>query len=202
MTNPFRILCIGDSHTAGFPLFDPMWGGDQKSSYEYWLEELLIQHFSETVFHVENHGICGQTSAEVYYRFKSHITQTKPYNLVIYWAGANDLAVGYPVSSIWQNLSNAYELAKKNSLTFVLVTIPPMWQILNRKIRKLNQKIREPDKGYLYHYVDVYSALENQGLLNSQYDSGDGVHLSIDGYNRVGEVIFNTISNIISNLLK
>lgn len=202
MTKSFRVLCIGDSHTAGFPLFDPMLGGNQKSSYEFWLEKFLTQTFPATVFHLENHGICGQTSAEVFFRFKSHISLSKPYDLGIFWAGANDLAVGYPISSIWQSLFKAYELAKKNSLRFILVTIPPMWPGISHKINKINQKIKMLNKRGSYHYADVYTVLEKQGVLNPRYDSGDGVHLSIDGYNQVGEVMFNTISNIINDLVK
>ena len=36
------ILCIGDSHTAGFPDYDPFMGGDPESSYQFWLTSELI----------------------------------------------------------------------------------------------------------------------------------------------------------------
>ena len=41
MADPLRILCIGDSHTAGFPDYDPLMGGDPESSYQFWLEKGL-----------------------------------------------------------------------------------------------------------------------------------------------------------------
>ena len=34
-----KALCLGDSHTAGFPEHDPMFGGNVKSSYQFWLTE-------------------------------------------------------------------------------------------------------------------------------------------------------------------
>ena len=38
-----KILCIGDSHTAGFPGFDPMMGGNPESSYQFWLKKGLLK---------------------------------------------------------------------------------------------------------------------------------------------------------------
>ena len=36
-----KALCIGDSHTAGFPEHDPMFGGNVQSSYPFWLTKKL-----------------------------------------------------------------------------------------------------------------------------------------------------------------
>ncbi len=197
-----KILCIGNSHTAGFPLFDPMFGGDIQSSYEYWFNLLLSSHFSGIPFKIDNKGICGQVSGEVYQRLKAILTN-KNYDLVIFWSGANDLAIGYSVDTIWKNLWRAYELAKQKSTPFLLVTIPPMnWPGIDSKITKLNEKIKSNSGSTSYLIADTYQVLAKQRALNPLYDAGDGVHLSITGYEEVGQEIFNQVSPFLEKLLK
>ncbi len=199
-----KILCIGNSHTAGFPLFDPLYGGEAHSSYEYWFNLLLTNRFPETSFIIDNKGICGQLSSEVYRRLKTHLSASS-YHLVIFWGGANDIAMGYPVNTIWNNLWQAFKFTQERSTAFMLVTIPPMnWPAINSKILQLNVKIRNKSSVETYMYADAYNALvlENQGILNPLFDAGDGVHLSIDGYTQIGKEIFNNASSFIGNILK
>lgn len=202
MAKKIKILCIGNSHTAGFPLFDPIFGGDSQSSYEHWFNLLLSSHFSNIPFVIDNKGICGQVSSEVYQRLKAILTNKK-YDLVIFWGGANDLAIGYSVDTIWKNLWRAYEIAKQKSTSLLLVTIPPMnWPGIDSKIIQLNEKIKSNKSFTSYMVADTYQVLVKQRTLNPLYDAGDGVHLSIDGYEQVGKEIFNQVSPFLENLLK
>ncbi|MFX1282861.1 MAG: GDSL-type esterase/lipase family protein [Promethearchaeota archaeon] len=199
-----KILCIGDSHTAGFPLFDPIYGGEVRSSYEYWFNILLTNCFPEISFLIDNKGICGQTSGEVFQRLRTHLTKSS-YHLVIFWGGANDIAIGYSVNAIWNNLWRVFKFTQENSTALILVTIPPMnWPETKEIILQLNEKIRFKSSFKTYMYSDVYNALvlEEQGILDPLFDAGDGVHLSIDGYEQVGRKVFNTASPFITNLLK
>ncbi|MFX1516118.1 MAG: SGNH/GDSL hydrolase family protein [Promethearchaeota archaeon] len=194
-----NILCIGDSHTAGFPLFDPVYGGDPKSSYEYWFNLHLSNHFSNTEFDIHNKGRCGQVSSEILHRLKNTLSNFN-YDLIVFWAGANDIALGYSVSRIWKNLWQAFQFSAKKSNFFMLVTIPPMnWPGINMNIVQLNEEIRNKSNSDTYLYADAYNALvlENRGLLNPNYDAGDGVHLSIDGYEQVGKEIFKQVNSSI-----
>ncbi len=198
-----NILCIGDSHTAGFPLFDPLYGGDPLSSYEYWFDILLSNHFSDISFDIHNKGICGQVSSEVVHRHNAILSKFS-YELVIFWAGANDIAMGYSVNRIWENLWQAYKFSVNKSKSFILVTIPPMdWAGIETKIIQLNEKIRNNSKSDTYLYTDAYNALvlDRKGGLNPIYDAGDGVHLSIDGYEQVGKEIFTQAVPLIQAIL-
>ncbi|MFX1506109.1 MAG: SGNH/GDSL hydrolase family protein [Promethearchaeota archaeon] len=198
-----NILCIGDSHTAGFPLFDPLYGGNPKSSYEYWFNILLSRQFSGITFEIHNKGICGQLSGEVLRRLNNAL-KTFYYDLIILWAGANDIAIGYSVRRIWENLWQAYTISVKKSKAFMLITIPPMnWPGSDTKIRKLNEKIRNNSNSDTYMYTDAYTALVlgNEDVLNPIYDAGDGVHLSIDGYEQIGKVIFNQTIPLIQKII-
>ena len=199
-----KILCIGDSHTAGFPLFDPLYGGNSHSSYEYWFNLLLTNHFPDTSFIIDNKGICGQISSNIYRNLKISLSESE-YHLVIFWGGANDLAMGYSVNEIWNNLWQAFKFTQEKLTALILVTIPPMnWPEVNLKITHLNEKIRRNSGVETYLYADPYTALvlEKQGSLNPLYDAGDGVHLSIDGYEQVGKEIFITASSSLTNLLQ
>lgn len=196
-----KILCIGNSHTAGFPLFDPLYGGNPKSSYEYWFDILLTQDFPSVLFDIDNRGICGQVSSQVYQRLESILSKSH-LDLVIFWAGANDIALGYSADKIWNNLWKAVELSQETTI-ITLVTIPPMnWPGISHELTKLNKKIRNHSNSRACFVADTFAVLEKQGMLDPEYDSGDGVHLSIDGYEKVGGAIFNAISPLITNILK
>jgi lysophospholipase L1-like esterase len=194
----YKILCIGDSHTAGFPYFDPSSGGNPESSYEYWLCNLLESKYSSFSVSLANEGICGQTTREINRRLKSKLNQ-EAYSLVIYWGGANDIAVGYNTKDIWENIYNAYLRTRDRSIKFMVVTIPPMnWPGFNKRVTDINRKIRNfMNNSGTYFITDVFLDLEKNGNLNSKYDAGDGVHLSIEGYKQVAKTIFRSISRIL-----
>jgi lysophospholipase L1-like esterase len=201
MVEQVFILCIGDSHTAGYPFFDPLFGGDPESSYEHWLSLLLTEEFPTLSFILDNRGMCGQTSTEIYNRLSSLLTDNN-YDLVVFWAGANDIAVGYSIQTIWENMKKAYELTSKSNSIFMLVTIPPMtWFGIGNTVSILNKRIKDIILDN-YYYVDVYSVLKENNKLKAIYDVGDGVHLSTQGYQRVGEKIFESITPIIKSLLE
>ena len=200
MQKKIRILCIGDSHTAGFPSFDPLYGGNIKSSYEYWLDLLLKQKYKTIKFIIENKGQCGETSFEVYRRFKALLSKNM-YNLSIFWAGANDIALGYSTAEIWANLLKASKIAQNKDIKFIIINIPPMnWPSLNLIIKDLNERISSYKKN-VYLCANVHNVLEEKGKLKADYDAGDGVHLSQKGYQEVGKAIFKIILPLIDNIV-
>ncbi|WP_455140897.1 SGNH/GDSL hydrolase family protein [Candidatus Hodarchaeum mangrovi] len=185
-----KILCIGDSHTAGFPSYDPFYGGDQKSSYEYWLERKLSEENKNIWFKIDNHGICGQISSQILSRL-SRILDKNRYDFILLWAGANDIALGYSADSIWKNLMKGVRIAKKEIISIFIITIPPMgWTEIHPTIMELNQKIIT-QSGIDFTSIDVFNDLSDGYFLNSQFDSGDGVHLSNVGYKKVASIVFN-----------
>ncbi|MHA1214979.1 MAG: SGNH/GDSL hydrolase family protein [Candidatus Hodarchaeales archaeon] len=196
-----RILCIGNSHTAGFPGFDPIFGGNPKSSYEFWLEKLLVQNHRKNDFFLDNKGICGQTSSEILSRYDKIMSQDH-YDLSIFWAGANDLALGHSTKKIQKNIQKSIVTAIKLQTPIVIVNIPPMgWSQLYDDISELNNYIQGLNDKYCIT-ADVYSKLVHSNELLSAYDSGDGVHLSSEGYKKVAEVLFNCISPILNKVNK
>ena len=181
-----RILCIGNSHTAGFPQYDPAFGGNPKSSYEYWLKNTLSEKLPEFKFELENHGVCGELTSDILYRLRS-IENLKRFDIVLFWGGANDLGLGRSINSIWNNLEQAYLYATQYNVKFFYLTIPPMnIPGMNEPIVTLNQLILEKPTDDV---IDIYSTLVVGNRLNQDYGIGDGVHLSIRGYQAVADSI-------------
>jgi len=193
-SNNISILCIGNSHTAGFPFYDPSYGGDPKSSYEYWLEKELKKKFQRFSFDIDNQGICGEMTTDIFRRLTS-INNLERYNFILYWGGANDLGLGRSIEKIWDKLLMASQFCSSYRLKFFLLTIPPMnIPGMNDQIEELNQLILTESQSEV---IDIHTALVYKKQLNKDYGIGDGVHLSISGYKEVGK----TISRILSRYL-
>jgi len=153
-----------------------MTGGDPESSYEYWLNETIYREFPSSRFVIDNQGICGQTSAGILFRLRQLVQQSNLFDHIIFWGGANDLALGYNPEKIWKNLQSAVSLANEVAIPMILVNIPPMnFYAIRSYVLALNQKIRN-ESGIQYRCADVYSRLVCDDDLCYQYDAGDGVH--------------------------
>ncbi len=192
--NTVSILCIGDSHTAGFPLYDPSYGGNPESSYEFWLEKELTNNFPNLNFNLDNQGVCGEMATDILRRL-TVINNLESYSFILYWGGANDLGLDKPIEGIWRNLLLASDFCNSYSLKFFFLTIPPMnIPGMNESIAKLNNLIKNGSK---LNVIDIYAALVFKNRLNKEYGIGDGVHLSISGYIEVGRTIYRTLSRFL-----
>ncbi|MFQ5820743.1 MAG: SGNH/GDSL hydrolase family protein [Candidatus Heimdallarchaeota archaeon] len=193
----YRVLCIGDSHTAGFPLFDPVFGGNPRSSYQYWLQKNCESLAPELSLVLTNQGICGQTSHEIVTRLRRELDRSRTeYNVVILWAGANDIALGYGPHNIYENIKQGVRISQEFGLNVLVPTIPPMPMGWGDVVRQVNT-ILTSSSGEHYYLVDVYAVLEETSILSPKYDCGDGVHLSIAAYRVVGELISEVLQNIL-----
>jgi lysophospholipase L1-like esterase len=199
MTQVKKVLCIGNSHTAGFPQFDPHFGGIPESTYEFWLEVDLLKKFPEFSFELVNEGVCGEFSSDILHRLLS-IPNLSKYSCVLFWGGANDIGMGRKIKVIWQAIEQAYEYCNSNRIECFVFTIPPMnISGLQKYVLKLNQLIHTNLKS---NVIDVYPKLMEEGRLKSRFGVGDGVHLSIQGYKAVAEVAFPKLTEFFNNRLQ
>jgi lysophospholipase L1-like esterase len=186
------ILTIGDSHTAGFPEFDPIYGGNAKSSYQYWLKKSLVKSNIFKGLSIKNQGICGDTSKGVLYRLNKNLKRPLDiiYDLVILNGGANDFS--YDISSIQSNLQTACENVRRNGIPVILCSIPPFGdEFIRNQLKKITEELEsyvkgENDPKIIFHNWNKLLS-SNSGLLKKVYSSKDGVHLSIEGYKVLGE---------------
>ncbi len=199
MTDTLRILCIGDSHTAGFPDYDPLMGGDPESSYQFWLKKGLIKIKPEKDYAIINQGICGDTSRGIVLRLLDAL-KTVQYDLVILAGGTNDLGMAGE-KQVVKNLKEGYEACRECKIPLIAPSIPPI--SLNEYIPKII-KANHAIEAYTTKFQNVFFAdwfgilKDEQGFLDDIYNSGDGIHLSVEGYKSIGSLVIPIISEALS----
>ena len=184
------ILCIGDSHTAGFPDFDPFMGGDPESSYQYWLNRELRKYQPAADYLFINEGACGDTSGGIVRRLQQAL-KTSGYDLVIIAGGTNDLGLTNG-DQVFYNLKQGYEACVRHNIPVIAPAIPPIsFADVVPQVIALNKDIQSYAFGNQHVlFSDWFHALQDdRGLLADIYNSGDGVHLSVAGYKCIGQLL-------------
>lgn len=182
-----NVLCIGDSHTAGFPEHDPLFGGNVKSSYQFWLTGKLKGIDSEKEFCFMNRGVCGDTSDGIVSRL-IRCLDTVDVNLVILQGGTNDLGM-LPPGETFSNLKRGYSACLKRDLPVIAVTVPPLnFKEYESKVMLINRAVIDYAENSCHVFTaDWFKTLRTEdNRLKAEYDEGDGVHLSVQGYRQAG----------------
>lgn len=193
-TLKISILGFGDSLTAGYPGYDPSYRmGNEKSQYSYWLTESAKQEgWSNIDF--DNKGVPGELAKYMYSRLVTLLGK-KDYDIIIILGGTNDIGWGMDPHHIFENLRRLWLTVKESGAQVVACTVPPIGSVylpvqkgqetLNQKILKVTSSNEEILR------IDLFNALaDEEGLLKPDYDAGDGVHFSVEGYKRMGEFIW------------
>lgn len=200
MADSFTILCVGNSHTAGFPDHDPWMGGDPTSSYQFWLKQGLVKKWPETEFTLINEGVCGDTSRGIITRLFRAL-QRVSCNLVILAGGTNDLGM-VGEKAIIANLEKGYDLCREKKIPLIITTIPPIsLHQYSTPVTLLNHAIRSYAEQYTEVYIaDWHRVLQDEaGFLAESCDAGDGVHLSREGYERIGSLMVPIVGKVVAN---
>lgn len=195
-----KILGFGDSLTAGTPGYEPGYGGDVRSQYGFWLLESAKKE-GITTLQFQNQGIPGELARMMTGRLRK-LLEVNEYDIVITMAGSNDLGWGYKPSEVYDSLLRLWEVSTSREITTIACSIPPIGMIVphhQQMQQEINQKILR-EECYVPHLLtaDVFSALSDvDGILLTQYDSGDGLHLSIPGYRAIGELLWDGVIRIL-----
>ena len=182
-----KVLCIGDSHTAGFPDHEPMFGGNLQSSYQFWLEEKLKEMNNDNNFHFINRGVCGDTSEGIVTRLIKCL-DTLDVDLVVLQGGTNDLGMFSPEETV-SHLKRGYSACLKRDLPVIAVTVPPLnFKDCETKVILINSAVMEYAENHRHAFTsDWFKTLRtDDNMLKGEYDAGDGVHLSVAGYRQAG----------------
>lgn len=197
-----RIICFGDSLTAGFqsPTRENPQG--QSTPYGEWLQERL-----GATSQVRVSGICGELTGEMVLRFRRDVLTHEPHYVVIL-GGTNDLGWNGPAHEIMRNLVKMYEQTLAAGGVPVPVTVPSLrvedagasregleWVAghLERR-RELNALIREYAASKDLASVDLFAATAEPEteLLAPEY-SNDGLHLTTDGYRLFADLVYRQV---------
>jgi hypothetical protein len=93
------VVCLGDSTTAGTPLFKspiespPDGDGDEQSQFGYWLQR------AQPEWQVLNRGVNGERSDEIERRFERDVIAHSP-RVVVIIAGVNDVYQGRSATEV------------------------------------------------------------------------------------------------------
>ena len=186
---------LGDSITAGAPLWDPdkatrdsLGSGvaDEQSQYEYWAERRL----DDTRF--RNCGVSGERTDEIARRFDQCVRGTE---VLVVQGGANDIAQGRSVDAAAKALRSMVQRGKQRDLRVAITQLVP-WNgghpDATPKIRRLNELIAAIGKEEDVPVYEWNAALEDPakpGRMRAEYVSDDQIHPTVAGYKRLAQEV-------------
>ncbi|KAI1776567.1 SGNH hydrolase [Hypoxylon cercidicola] len=186
---PLRILCFGNSLTAGYPAGQPY-----AVKLKEKLEEAFRGHlFSEIQYDVD--GVPGDlvTRGSFTDRMRAN-WKRQAYDWTIVLGGTNDLGWERPTSDIIAGLERTWDIPLRQGGKVLALTIPDTRaRVYNLRERRdeVNKAIKEYKKP-LFFCFDLNSALPYHDMEpedRPKYWETDGVHLSAGGYDLMGEKI-------------
>jgi lysophospholipase L1-like esterase len=187
------VACLGDSITAGTPLWDPdpatrarIADPDERSQWEWWA---MRRHPG---LELRNHGVNGERTDEIAARLESAAHGVEA---IVIQGGINDVVQQRPVEVAAQNLAGMVDRARRLGLRTALVDLLP-WNNGDGRaandIARLNTLIRALAEGLgvpLFPFHDTLVDPERPHRMRDEW-TDDGAHPSIEGHRLLGERAF------------
>jgi len=218
--NEITILCLGNSHTGGYPGHHREYGGDVKSTYQYWLLKKWEKLDNKNLPSLQllNHGVNGDTLSGMKTRLRQQLEHFKAkFDLVLLMGGSNDLTGYYSTRSfdkLLAQIKSMYDLLKSHSKGLILSSIPPggedydfptdLASIFQKYNQKLQTWAQEQDIAFIsiQNVLGVERGEEQRMYLNPKYDLNDGLHLSKMGYKQLGYYFADRLAEILLDRLE
>ena len=184
------VACLGDSITAGSPLWDPdpvlraRIGdtADERSQWEHWAGRAAPR------LRFQNHGVYGQRTDEIASRLGVAVLGA---DVLVVQAGINDVVQRRPVDEAARNLAAMVEDGRRRGLAVVLADVLP-WNSGDDRaaadIESLNALIRALADGLgvpLLPFHDTLADPARPGRMREGL-TDDGDHPSVEGYRLLG----------------
>ncbi len=188
-----EVAALGDSITAGSPLYDPdpavrqSIGSslDPQSEYEYWAQRRLDG------VRFRNCGVFGERTDQIAERLEGCADGA---DVLVIQGGINDIAQLRRVKTAARNLRGMVTDGKALGLRVALVEVLPWnngYPGAARKIRRLNGLIADIGRDEDVPVFPWYRALDDPaspGRMRAGW-TDDGNHPSVAGYRRLAEVV-------------
>ena len=186
------VVCLGDSTTAGTPLFKspveapPHGEGDERSQFPYWLRQ------AHPEWRVHNCGVNGERTDQIAARFDRDVLQHQPAVVVII-AGVNDVYQNLAADLVTAQLAAMYDRAAAANIPVVAGTIVPYNTATpdqNARMHAVNAWITA-QRGLRSRFavVDTRAAVADSADADRLAGSPDGLHPDIDGYRRMADAL-------------
>lgn len=188
------VACLGDSITAGSPLWDPDptvrtrigAGLDERSQWGWWAA------LRNPSLDLRNHGVYGERTDEIATRLDAAITGA---SVLVVQGGINDVVQKRPVEEAAQNLAGMVEEGLRRGCAVALVDVLP-WNNGDARaatdIARLNGLISALAAGLDVPLLPFHDTLVDPEQLQRMRDewTDDGDHPSVDGHRLLGERAF------------
>jgi lysophospholipase L1-like esterase len=156
-----------------------------------------------------NFGISGQTwqdlLRDVQHEVDPLYSESRRLNLVVVWAGANDLAVGYTAQQVYENARRYCEARRAVGFTVITATLYPL------EPKDTDQRFEERRVGYnellRAHWHEFADALVDiagderiggpSGPARRRYFI-DAVHLNEAGYAVIADCVLATVRPVVA----
>lgn len=189
-----KVAALGDSITAGSPLWDPspaireQFGElvDPESQYEFWAAE------ADERLSFRNCGVFGERTDQIRERLE---TCSEGADALIVQGGINDIARDRPVGAAARDLRAMVREGLDAGLEVAIAEVLPWnngYPEAAEPINRLNREIGRIGKEEGVPVLPFYETLEdpdNPGRMKPEWTI-DGDHPSIEGYKRLGELAF------------
>ena len=187
-----RVSALGDSITAGSPLWDPdpavrrRIGAalDERSQWEWWAAS------AHPDLRFRNCGVYGERAEEIERRLERCAAGA---DVLVVQGGINDVAQGRPVEPAAEALRRMVRRGRELGLRVVLADVLPWnngWPRGEPAIRRLNELVHAigADEGVpILPFHDTLEDPERPGRMREEW-TDDGDHPSIEGYRKLGEL--------------
>jgi len=187
------VAAIGDSITAGYPGYDPHprlrrqigLGNDPESQWEFWAQR------EHPDLEFRNCGGRGERTDEIATRLEECVMGA---DAVVIQGGINDLVEGFPPEAVLANLRGMVRATKEEDLEVAVADVLPFGPAprADPTIDELNRRIAAMGRSAGVTVLPFHRVLEDpdhQGRMKAEW-TADGIHPSVEGYRRLGELAF------------
>jgi len=187
------IACLGDSITAGSPLWDPdpevrkkIDRPDERSQWEWWAMRLHGE------LDLRNFGVHGERTDQIAARFAQAVDGAEA---IVVQGGINDVVQGRPVEHAAANLAGMLHRARHMRLRVAIADVLP-WNNGDSRaaadIDKLNELIRSIAEGQEVPLLRFNETLADPSRPTRMRETltEDGDHPSVEGHRLLGERAF------------
>ena len=191
---PTVVAALGDSITAGSPLWDPEpaireelgAAADERSQYGYWAAR------ADPALEFRNCGVFGERTDEIARRLQSCAAGA---DVLVVQGGINDIAQGRPVADAAADLRSIVRAGEEMGLRVAIADVLP-WNnggaAAAPAISELNELIAGIAADEEVALLPFHATLEDPaapGTMAPRW-TDDGDHPSVEGYRLLGERAF------------
>jgi len=191
---PTLVAALGDSITAGSPLWDPDpavraslgASADPESQFEVWAEAR-----SGGAARFRNCGVFGERTDQIAARLEACARDA---DVLLVQAGINDIAQFRRVRTAAENLRGMVRRGRALGLRVLIAEVLPWnngYPFASVRIGRLNREIAAIAREEGAELLPFYATLEDRrrpGRMRRQWTI-DGDHPSVEGYRRLGELV-------------